>query len=1004
VNDRARIPFALVGVLLLASSATLAPALQSSPTLGPPDVDVAMDRLTAQARGAIEEGVEGGARRAAREPVVDPANTTFGRVLSDDRTFRDALKIRIYATVRDHLSSIGTARRGLDLNASLPPTPTPAALQRAIDRVSLARAGPNGTAVRASVGQVTLTARRDGQVVARKRIDPSVVVPVPVLPVHERVRTFEERLDGGPLEPGLGRRLTAATYALTWARGYAQYRGLPIQNVVANRHLSLLANAGVLRTQQRVFGRSDPAGRRVHALTTLKTAVVEVLGARAPNTLATLRRVRRAIRIGQASLGPVLNHTAGGGSPPDPASATTVGINATADRAFYDLLGSFNESIDETFTADVRLRAVVEARYGGPPDWPAPPSDDCRRLASTREESVDVVGVRGEVEPTPSDWHLLEASPRRVDVTRTKRRTWRCGGRTVSERETSTEFVNVVLRLEGSHRNGPAPPAPIEVVHEPAGPFGGPNLADVRESARAKLVAGEEDLDALARAAARGRDVERTGQVQGEWPGPLSEWIYTNVATLRETVRDVTVTTTRGDVATFQASPAAKLLEKLRNRSTRLVGVPARYENVAHRALIGLRYRYVQLVLERMRDRAHRRNVSRRAFGSELRDRENVSLETVQRTYQRRNDFAAVPAADVVMRVHAAPAYLTTENTTHDAVPALDPGESLHPMVVRNLNLFTLPYGEFADAVGKLVFGPNHVRLRTGAQILRNARRLARHNASVSRSPEVARLRAETAEALDVVEEYYGLAMDHSGVGAPAGWSDVFDRVVTEYDTVSSRAFAVSDGSIVPRLVEAAADRWPDRLDGPVWRDRVGVTSRVVLDLVLETDPSGPTQPGADEAMGPVRESVETAIGRKLGDALTNASMAALRNYTTRSWSRLPSGLPVAPIPGLWHATVNAWRAQVRGEYARFAVTVPRGTPGNPGASLAYIRDGATVAVDVDEDGQPERLGNASRVSFRTGTWVGIAVPPYSPGVGDVDGTRNETSAGWPWPSDPPGK
>jgi len=34
-------------------------------------------------------------------------------------------------------------------------------------------------------------------------------------------------------------------------------------------------------------------------------------------------------------------------------------------------------------------------------------------------------------------------------------------------------------------------------------------------------------------------------------------------------------------------------------------------------------------------------------------------------------------------------------------------------------------------------------------------------------------------------------------------------------------------------------------------------------------------------------------------------------------------------------------------------------------------------------------------VTFETGTVIVVAVPPGPPGVGDVDGTRDERSPGW---------
>jgi len=87
-------------------------------------------------------------------------------------------------------------------------------------------------------------------------------VAVPTLAAHERTERFEERLNRGPVEgPGLGRQITASLYAMTWARGYGQYAGAPVENVLANRHVELSTNAGIVRTQRDVFGTSDPNAR-----------------------------------------------------------------------------------------------------------------------------------------------------------------------------------------------------------------------------------------------------------------------------------------------------------------------------------------------------------------------------------------------------------------------------------------------------------------------------------------------------------------------------------------------------------------------------------------------------------------------------------------------------------------------------------------------------------------------------------------------------------------------
>jgi hypothetical protein len=1002
MNERGRVPFALVGVLLLVGSAAVAPSLTTAPDLGEPDVDVAMERFTAQAVSAIEEGVERGARAAARNPVITPANTTFGRVLDDDRPFRDALKVRIYTAVREALAETSVPRRGLALEASLPDTETPGELERAVGRVSLSRAGPNGTALRASIGNVTLVARAEGTVVGRTEIDPSVTVQVPILAVHERVSTFEERLDAGPLDPGLGRRLTAKLYPVTWARGYAQYGGLPIQNVVANRHLSLLANGGVLDEQRRVFGRSDPVGRQVHGLATLEAAIVDVLAVEAPDTLGTLQRVRRIVDLGKPDRGEAFTALTGDAPTPQPNSRITVGVNATATRAYADLLTRFNDTIDRTFTADTRVRARRVETTGTRPAWPEPPEKDCTVLGRNRTRSVTVTNRSTSFEEAPGEWHLFRGVARTVEMTRTKRLSWLCGGEPARRSDTETQTVAVNLRLEGAHQNGAAPKRPVRTVHEPAGPFDGPNLADVRDRAIARLLPDQGTIDHLAERAAVGDEVRRNAEIQGAWSPRLYPWIYDEVATLRERVRNYSVDPTRGMVATMQATPARTLLKHVENDTSLLVRVPVEYNNVSHRALVSLKWEYIERVKRRLERRADRRAANRDSLRTQLADRQNASLETMQESFRHRNEWRTPDGPELQMEVNAAPSYLTSRQVSRDDVPALRPGESYHPMVARNLNVFTLPYGAIANTISSVLFGPKHARLSTGAQLLESAARLGEVNDSVTAAPEVKSLRNEVQLSLRYIGNRYATWMAGTDIGTQIGWRRVYTDAIETFDTPRTRARAVTSGRIVPLLLRAASERWPEQVDRPTWRDRLGVRSNYSLDTILEQSAAGPTAPAANRTRDPIRNTVQSEVQARLGDVMENATMAAIQQATNRTWSRLPSGLPIAPAPGLWYTTVNLWHTQVRGEYARFAVTVPQGTPANPGGSVAYIRDGTAAEIDVDGDGDPDRLGTASRVSFGTETLVAIAVPPGSAGVGDVDGTRNETSPGWPWPSDRP--
>lgn len=85
----------------------------------------------------------------------------------------------------------------------------------------------------------------------------------------------------------------------------------------------------------------------------------------------------------------------------------------------------------------------------------------------------------------------------------------------------------------------------------------------------------------------------------------------------------------------------------------------------------------------------------------------------------------------------------------------------------------------------------------------------------------------------------------------------------------------------------------------------------------------------------------------------------------------------------------------MRGAYARFSLRTRRGSPGE---SLRYVRDGSTVRLDVNGDGERERRGYDEQIAFETNTTVVVGVPSGG-GVGDVGGDADERSPGWPRPA-----
>lgn len=195
---------------------------------------------------------------------------------------------------------------------------------------------------------------------------------------------------------------------------------------------------------------------------------------------------------------------------------------------------------------------------------------------------------------------------------------------------------------------------------------------------------------------------------------------------------------------------------------------------------------------------------------------------------------------------------------------------------------------------------------------------------------------------------------------------------------------------MVDPIVAAAEERTTD--DG--WttreRDRVRLRLRTALYDSLEAERGKVSGPAVTAAMSHVKDAVAKRVKSEVSDTL--------EKQFNESVSEIPAGIPLVPPLGNWVATMNVWSVTVRGQYARFAVETPRRTPGAGDASLNYVRNGSNATLDIDEDGEAEVLGRASRVTFTTRTAVMVVVPAGGMGVGDIDGVAIEESKGWAIP------
>ncbi len=992
-----RIPFALLGVVLLLGSGTLVGTLQE-PTVTDPDVERAMDRASAETQTALREAATSAARDAARDPVIARADTAYGQVLDRSAPFRDALRIRLYLRARETLGAISNRRGDVAVEATLPGIEGPADLRAAKRRVSVERAGPGGTDMRVQIENVTLQATREGRVVGTRSISPTLVVSAPTLAVHDRTERFERRLNAGPLDPGLGRRMTARLYPIVWARGYAQYGGAPIENVLANRHVALSTNSAVLVLQRDVFGHGDPVGRHVLRLAASEAALTDLLAGTDFEAADYLREAHAEVGLTPA---PSDSLDSIGSVEPTvrPDEILTVGVNGTADRTFVDSQAILGETLRETYSARVRLtqrvrhlgtRQVREPRVPGP-GWGV--------VDSTTRTSVRVTDRDpGPPHPTPgTGTHVLGVHGRTVVRTHTTTYRWMGPGRkTTTTTGRTVERAAVTFTLVGNHSRGHAPVRPIERVHERGGPFDGPNLGDVEGPAYDRVVASRGGLDRLAERATGGEHVGTAAVVYGERPDGLERWVYADLVGLRERVRNISMTTTRGAVATYQSNPPAVLASKLRDRRPDLVESPDRYPNVPQRARIAARTEYVDRLIATL----DRRGATRRTNTEKLReilsdsDLPGDPIERLQRGYDRRHERDPSGRLDGLrMRVDAEPAYLTRSVLDHDTVHPIAPGTGEHPLATRNWNVVTVPYGDAVDAILETILGPETTRLRTAAQVLRTIERTNESAHAVDPATLEREVRAGTGYGLAAAQK----TLAEFDLGTRESRRTTVTDAVSAWETPGTRALAVTNGSAARAIHEAALGRWGGQLTDRS-RDLLALRLRYDIRAASTAKRARPRKPTVDGTTNQFREDVRDEIASRIADGAANVTRAKIEDLAGRSLGRLPAGMPVAPAPGFWYATVNIWRVEVAGEYARFTVRVPRGTPDSPGAQLHYVREAGTVRVDADGDGAPEPIGHTTRVSFRTGTEVAVAVPPGPQGVGDVDGDSIEESPGWPDP------
>ena len=1029
-DERGRVPFALVGVLLVVSASTYAAGVVDQGLISEDrSVDRAVDRVDADVTAALRHAAREAAYTAAADPVVQPPRETpDGHAASEaavrpDTAFEDAFRIRAALAGHRALTGVTASVGGVTATArfdQLTPPLTPGDLVTLREQVAVQPAA-DGTATRVVFENVTIRATRSSRIAAKQTRDRPVVVAVPTLAAHERTTRFERRLNNGPVEgPGLGRQLTASLYPITWARGYGQYGKVPIQNVLSNRHVELSTNAGIVRVQRAVFGASDPGARGGVAAATARTGITDLLAPTPLDEGAWSDAV-----IGAPTPSPGSDRDGFEAARGHTDETRRVAVGHAADVAAVEVHDAIETIARKSHRVEATLAVDADrVHYGGRPRPPHPdPSEDgWSRVDVDVEETVSVRPARTVPSAVPSGIvrpgvQVDFGSVRRtVVIERTVSARWEriveqtytipvAGGPPVTAtrevtaglrttRASTTDRYRVDIAVRGAHAPRDDAPRRPAATFGAGSSYGGADLGETPAAAREALgVATAASVDRLAERAVESGDIRRSTAVYGQATQRAHDHIAADLDDVRAEVKAIETDLSMESMAQGEATPYTKLAERVRDRRRQLVDTPTTYDGAADRARVAVRVAYIDAVLAELSAASDERETTTDALLERVEGAlggPSVGEVLASREAARDVDPYTVgadgPGGAVTFVPDAAPGYLPRTAVDGRAVDAVD--GSIRPLATRNVNYVTVPYSDVSTGiVDRLLGNGGRVGIGVAGRTLLAADRALAASPNPDLRADRNTLAKRVGESLRTVDQALVDAIDERTDLSLTQRRAAVAAAAAKHDGVGSQAVAVSDGEYAEVVADEAS-----RLGGLTAGERRALAARLRVATTTAT--------GRDDVRIPVSLVDEpTQLAREqtrgeLAGAIEMGAEAAVANASERwvpnSTPRVGAGLPVAPVPAYWVATVNAWRVQVRGAYPRFTLTADVGPPNR---QFEYVREASAVTTTVG--GDTIQLGRNEPVTFETGTVIVVAVPPGPPGVGDVDGTRDERSPGW---------
>ena len=954
-DERGRVPFALIAALLLVSSLTYTSGLVHEEPEDPVAPELIADS-TQEARIQLGSVARAADHAAANDPLVSVATTPLGRVLADE-PFERSLELRIAVRARDTIRANRSAA-GVTAAVSVPPITDEAAARQALREVAITHL--DGHRYRVTLENVSVTVRRDGRVIDRDVVTLETTVALPSMTVHQRAQTFERRLSANPVEPGLNRALTARLFAIAWVRGYMQYGGAPISNVVANRHVGVMTNDALVEQQVAVFGRADPDSRRGVARAAADVAVADgVSGMESAVSSAMGPSNESGKPAGAGSLGAI-------DTPSVMEDDHEFDVDRRADGAFIDFVDAdgIDRALDSAYRATVHPETTVRRTGIERTDEGERPEEGSKRFSFTTSDRR----VSGR-DKTIGDGSTVLEYDRTVTTTETEHTYWTVNGTFAGTTSTETERTyDVSIAVQCRYDRPRA--APFGRV-EPRCPFDGAERADLEDAASTAMSSRFGGVDTVARRAVSSDRSYSWRTVRVEPSAATREEVYQSTAALRDEVRAIDVSLDPKSMAST-ANPASELAGTIDRRHDRLVDAPSTYDSAAAVATSTARDRY----LETLEGDLSAHSSSFAAMQESLGDA--MASRSVPDDPPADEPDALPPIAAAVS---AEPRYLSLE--TERGSP---------PLAARNLNVFTVPYNDAADAATGAIGGDDDsTSFASATSTLVATDRVLETEDDPQLRADRRRLRQGIKSSLATIrnEQRRALATGTSLTSREA--SRAVDRGYRRHDSVAERAQAVVVGSIA---TDIAAELPPSV--SPIERDRALVELRATTTAVRSDESVRLHESAVASATDRLRPHVEEGVEQSVRVGTHRAVTAGKKRAMRSAAAKIPAGLPLTPVPGQWYATANVWVVSVRGGYDRFTVAAPRSTPAyDPNGTVSYERESAPVTLDVDGDGIDEHLGRNEPIELSVDTGVFVIVPPGKSGVGDTDGTADEQSPGW---------